>query len=577
MINNYCLCFNRLKEGGSVGLQGPDNIEDSLTAKSITLLLDVESAILLPHFSEIDFLDEERPLVIMQPASPLQHNRIYAVLLHNAIGKDDALLEPTPGFKAIFSGDVPSESQRSEQFTKTLLPAFTKAAPWLEHKIETFQLMFDFHTASAENQLGHVRGVRDAVLSSVRKDDWDFDVKVNRVINFNCAHNDIARTVHSEFKVPWYLENHGDGYRSAKMNQKSITSPASSNDVAKGVAKFVVHVPCSVKINALEGGGGKEVRTIVDFGHGLFGSREESSEATFLHQMADDNGYLIIAMDWRGMSQFDMPVILNMLIADPLKIEVVRDNIIQGYANKIALQEFASNGLLEMESLKFGGKKLRLLNDLPPSTIFYGISMGGILGGGYTALMGSTEIIDRSILGVPGTPFSLILSRSEDFYVYNQVMLLNFYHNRHVRMFLSIFQLAIDSVGAGGHLAGPTPTENIPRVLIQAGLGDTQVTTIAAEILARSFGASLLPNSPRNVFGLDSNATDPKSALTELLYQREATSLPKTNKFPERNNVHFCVRKDWALRNQIIQFINFDKITNPCADDQCVRQSAAGC
>eukprot|EP00814_Leptocylindrus_danicus_P020470 CAMPEP_0116004464 /NCGR_PEP_ID=MMETSP0321-20121206/616_1 /TAXON_ID=163516 /ORGANISM="Leptocylindrus danicus var. danicus, Strain B650" /LENGTH=327 /DNA_ID=CAMNT_0003472767 /DNA_START=358 /DNA_END=1340 /DNA_ORIENTATION=- len=277
-------------------------------------------------------------------------------------------------------------------------------------------------------------------------------------------------------------------------------------------------------------------------------TREESTEATFLHQMADDNGYLIIAMDWRGMSQYDMPIILGMLIADPLSIESVEWSI-------------------EMESLKFEGNKVRFLNGQPPSTIFYGISMGGILGGGYTALLGSTELIDRSILGVPGTPFSLILSRSEDFIDYNQIMLMNFYHNRHVRIFLSIFQLAIDSVGAGGHLAGPIPTENIPRALIQAGLGDTQVTTIAAEILARSLGASLLPNSPRDVFGLDSNATDPKSALTELLYQREANALPETNEFPSPNNVHYCVRNDWALRNQIIQFINFDKITNPCADD----------
>lgn len=236
-----------------------------------------------------------------------------------------------------------------------------------------------------------------------------------------------------------------------------------------------------------------------------------------------------------------------------------------------------------MEALMFERNQIKFQDHKDPSVVFYGISQGGILGAGYTALLGSSDTIDRSILGVPGAPMAFILSRSGDFGLYNKLMLLNFYNNRHIRIYLSLFQMAFDSVGASGHLAGSINDENIPRVLIQAGIGDSKVSYIAAEILARAFGAVRLPNSPREVFGVpedesaDSNSQSSKSVLTELLYIDEATSLPQINTIPPSNNVHFCVRHDLALRSQIAEFINSAKITNPCNIDQCIRQAAKHC
>ena len=117
-----------------------------------------------------------------------------------------------------------------------------------------------------------------------------------------------------------------------------------------------------------------------------------------------------------------------------------------------------------MEPLSFDSNPIRFMDNKKPSMILYGISQGGILGAGYAALLGSSDIIDRSILGVPGTPISFILSRSGDFSIYNKIMLFNFYNNRHIRIYLSLFQMAFDSVGASGHLAGLPFDENIPRI-----------------------------------------------------------------------------------------------------------------
>mmetsp|Transcript_3492 Transcript_3492/g.4021 ORF Transcript_3492/g.4021 Transcript_3492/m.4021 type:complete len:301 (+) Transcript_3492:2349-3251(+) len=294
--------------------------------------------------------------------------------------------------------------------------------------------------------------------------------------------------------------------------------------------------------------------------------------------MANSNGYLITAMDWRGMSLYDLPIIVKTLLSDPSFFQVIRDNLIQGYSNKIALQHFAKHSLLDKDWLKFETKEIytQPTTYLQPKMIFYGISQGGILGAGYSALLGSTSLLDQSILGAPGTPFALVLTRSHDFVFYNYLFRLNLYNNRHVRIILSFFQMGWDSVGASGHLSPPLIDENIPRVLIQAGFGDSEVTTISAAVLARAYKASLLPGHPIGVFGLsvEQAANDtfsgPKSAFTEILYEDDRQNLPKTNVPPAKSTpVHQCIRHDARLQQQIVEFINNGRIIDPCAGNRC--------
>lgn len=306
--------------------------------------------------------------------------------------------------------------------------------------------------------------------------------------------------------------------------------------------------------------------------------------------MANDNGFIITAMDWRGMSSFDLLVVVETLMSKPRQFRFVRDNLVQGYANKLALQHFSRNGMLELPWLQFHTAASHQLHSVPffqgqsPSFTFYGISQGGILGAGYASLSGPTGLIDRAVLGSPGTPFALIMSRSLDFRGYDAILLLNFYNNRHVRVLLSLVQMAWDSVEASGVLAPPV-TEPFPRTLIQAGLGDVVVTTIASEALARAFAASTLPNSPRtDIFGIPASTSStstlandtldgPWAVLTELLYEKEYESLPLDDEFAQPNSVHFCVRWDPHLISQVAEFISTGRIVDPCEVDGCRRKS----
>lgn len=306
----------------------------------------------------------------------------------------------------------------------------------------------------------------------------------------------------------------------------------------------------------------------------------------FLCRVAEDQGYLIMAMDWRGMSSFDMPVVMKSLLAKPALLQSTRDNLIQGYAGKLVLQHFAQDPrFLEQEWLQFSSDnkqhEIPTYDNKPPISIFYGSSQGGILGAAYTALLGPTGLIKRGILGTPGTSFSSIMYQSNSFSLYDALLMQNFYNNREVRIVLSILQLAWDPAGPASFLAPPIQ-EPYPPMLLQSGLGDPVIPTMATEALARAYNASVLPSNPRlTIFQIpkasltsalsnEKSATSgqPHVAWTEILYQNEYQGIGTSE-----NLVHECLRQDCALIGQMSEFINTGRILDPCFNDRCLRKT----
>eukprot|EP00980_Cylindrotheca_fusiformis_P007203 scaffold1525_cov142-Cylindrotheca_fusiformis.AAC.3 len=573
-------------------LQGPESIALSTTQESITLLIHVESQELVPHSAEIDYLDPQMPLAMILPAQPLHHQAHYAVVVVNATNSQGQRLPRTTGMEQLMitmlqQQDDDDSTRYQERYFNVVFPALRKAAPWvdLEQDPESVQMIFDFVTMSEDSQLGNVRAVRDMVLEQIKP--WhsmhnNNHVQVVSRINHDCKadhNNGIGQTLHIQLDVPSFLTSRS---RYSILDKEAIrTTP-----VNIGQAKAMIQIPCSV-VNQQQAGG-KPIQAIMEYGHGLFYNRDEVTDG-FLSRMANDNGYIVMAMDWRGMSLFDLPIVIKTLIGNPNQFQSVRDNLIQGYAEKLALQHFARNGMLDwLKSIN--RVHYRTKDDKPPASVFYGISQGGILGGGYLALSGKTKLIDRGILGSPGTPFTSVLMRSLDFVQYDTLLLFNFYNNRQVRLLLSLIQMAWDSVEVSGLLSQPLNShESLPRTLLQTGLGDPIVPTGACEAMTRAMGGSILPNNPRSpIYGIPvvenpintTNATwdGPDVTLTEILYEQEYKSLPVDNTLPAwGNNVHWCVRWDAALIQQVEEFTNAGRIIDPCTVDQCHRLSTVGC
>eukprot|EP00934_Nitzschia_sp_Nitz4_P003369 Nitzschia sp. Nitz4//scaffold75_size92586//81657//84467//NITZ4_004871-RA/size92586-processed-gene-0.30-mRNA-1//1//CDS//3329557753//3359//frame0 len=555
-------------------LQGPERIEYSVTRQSITLLLDVDAGELVPHSAEIDYLDPDRPLVLIVPAKPLNHATHYAVVVSNAEDKHGKTLPPTPGMKALFEDTT---SERYQRYTNTILPQLRVSASFLQTmELENVQLLFDFVTASAKCQVGNLRTARDLAMAQLEDSGWDWAHHVSLVKEEVHSCDDesalIARTLHLQIETPWFLRHTNSRHTTLDEN---LLSDAERK---LGTAKALVRIPCGRKHNLKNQTKAVQIKAVLEYGHGLFYHRGEVNEE-YLSSLAHRNGYILFAMDWRGMSAFDLPIVIKTLLSKPGLFQSVRDNLIQGYVNKLAFQHFSRQGLLNW--LNAHGVLVSTRKGSTPDSVYYGNSQGAILGGGYLSAMANTGLIQRGVLGVPGTPFALVMTRSVDFMGYDALLLLNFYNNRHVRILLSLVQMGWDSVETSGLLAG-TSTEPIPRVLLQAGLGDAVVPTIAAEAMTRAMGGATLPHNPRTVFDVPTlaaaNATwdGPNVTLTELLYEKEFSSLPLSDEARTNNKVHFCVRHDENLILQLEEFVNTARVIDPCIEDKC-RRAKANC
>jgi hypothetical protein len=170
--------------------------------------------------------------------------------------------------------------------------------------------------------------------------------------------------------------------------------------------------------------------------------------------------------------------------------------------------------------------------------------------------------------------------KSKSFTLYDALLMQNFYSNRQIRIVLSVLQLAWDAVEPSSMLASPI-TEIFPPMLLQSGLGDPVIPTLATEALARAYNASILPNNPRSqIFGISkmsaTNDTDktPHVVWTELLYASEYQTTPMNNDDNAMTNtIHECLRQDCALIGQVVEFINYGRIIDPCLNDNCLRKT----
>lgn len=264
----------------------PYDFQDSITELSSTMLWNVEDRQLIPHTARVDYLDPEKPIILLIPFKPLNHATHYAVALINATDANGGILSPTPGMYRLFSktdsSSCSSDTQRLKRYQQKLLPSLMDAAPWLTFQnvsqpFPSLQLMFDFVTMS-DDSLYSLRTIRDATLEEISG--TDHQVTISKIQNHNC-HRDktlVARTIQGSLAVPWWLENER---RDAILSSRALENRKSNGF---GEAKFTIHVPCSLYAAAINDTTREQrpLRAILEYGHGLFYNRNEASEYSLL-------------------------------------------------------------------------------------------------------------------------------------------------------------------------------------------------------------------------------------------------------------------------------------------------------
>ena len=493
-----------------------------------------------------------------------------------------------------------------------------------------------YKTVSAESSLGVAKHIRDQSLASVPlhgqplpSGQSQIEPVVDKVTDYTCRAGDvtgndgswggshgvrIGRTVWGHFMAPTYLRRAGPGYHtfynfpSTEKPMDSRRDPAghsvggpwwarvatdlgagagqrSSGDGARAMPTrldgegervgWVARIPCSV-LHQPSGA----YPFVLQYGHGLFGSRDEVN-AGYLSKIANENGWILVALDWSGMAQYDVPQAIRIMTARFDEFASMPQRTVQGWAyDAMLMRLMGTEAMSKLPAFQSPTTKASLLSpsryaegartaqqaleagnihlEGPLTAGYYGNSQGSVVGCGYCAYQ---RDIRRCTCGVPGCPFALILSRSADFAPYYTALKLQFTHAQDIRLAITLLQVLWDQGESGGWLQEMAPKQ----VLLQAGIGDAQVNNLGAELMARAYSASTMKPQTRHVYGLpEREDTFDGSALVEWLYDDVPDSPAGDVGRTDGKDVHECPRREPAAQRQMTLFLQGHNVTQQC-------------
>jgi hypothetical protein len=531
------------------GTVGHDDIGASIADGSLTVILDTETGERMPHFVELDMSqdDDDRRAFMIVPAAPLKYGHRYVIGIRSLTALDGGAVSPSAGFAALRDGTLTEDGdieRRRTYYDDSVFPTL-EADGWSRGEL---LLAWDMVTGSKEGITGKAVWMRDDALDRIGPDGPSYTITSVQTEDLN---EWTARRIYGEMTVPLYTE---DDERGTLLTRGDDGMPYYNGETT---VPFTVIVPNSVWSSA-------QPAAILQYGHGLLGSQGEV-QSSYLARLADDNGYVIIAVDWTGMKNEDFEAIVTMMVDDIDRFSIIPERSQQGFVEKLAAMRMISGALAQDDALLAphpdSGDPTVIID--PERRYYYGNSQGGILGGAYVAL---SPDIERAVLGVSGTPYNILLHRSNDFTAYFLILQTMYPDPLEAAMWIGYMQTVWDPAEASGYARAmntePLAGMSAKQVLLQAAIGDTQVSTLGAQIQARAYGAALIRPAVRPVWGLEEvDGPHIGSALVEWDYGLKE---PFENVPPPGDDPHNRPRNDEAGMAQLAHFLATGEVINYC-------------
>ncbi|MDP8254938.1 MAG: hypothetical protein P9M14_04255 [Candidatus Alcyoniella australis] len=501
-----------------------DELDESVALDSPIALFDIETGERLLFMSEMDAnRKESRPdryALILRPMSPMEMGHRHVIALTNELNDvDGAPFTSPPAFVALRDGVLTNNPE-----IEAVRERYELIFAMLEengYQRDELLLAWDFMVASKDFLLGSILSMREEALNA-----GDLGYTITRIqVDPNQW---AAKVIEGTFEVPTFLNENSvfdyDGLHHPIRQETNQSFP------------FTMVIP-------------KQARTLGEplplmiFGHGLFGSGRSYLNgwaAKYIQPLAEENGIVIIATDWIGLSAGDMNMILENVITDLNNISLVTDRLQQSLINNLTLTELALNQLSTDPDVMVTEEAL-----LDPDRVYYyGVSLGGIQGSSFVSI---SDRVSRGVFAVPGSVWLNMFTRSINWLPVKLVLDLKYPDPLAQQIGIALIQSRFD-LSDPVNLTRllyyePLPDAPPDRVtLIQESIGDCQVPNIATEMLARSTGAALIQPSIYPVYGLNiipSPTTAPVMVQYHLVEQAQANPPPESNVPPTvDNNVH---------------------------------------
>ncbi|MCC6643968.1 MAG: hypothetical protein IT374_00130 [Polyangiaceae bacterium] len=529
----------------ATGFANPLQIDTTTKPDSPSILMDAETGELVPHWVDLDMSprdDEERALIV-RPAVRLKDKTRYIVALRRVVDVDGKAIEPTPAWKALRDGTPgchPSVELRRDLYKDIFAKLEAKGIAKGD-----LQVAWDYTTSSKENTTRWAVKMRDDALANYGDASKPFKYQVIKVED---NPNKFSwKRVHVQVTLPSYL-NTAANWRTPADTLPRINVGPDGLPVQNGEFQWdvLIHIPKTAEA------GGKKYGLLQN-GHGLFGSRFEGQNG-YLPEMGNLHDWVTFSVDLMGFSEPDVEIAIAGLGGNNTALRAFTERQIQGMLNqqlamRFMMTTFANDPLL----LDKDGKSI-----VDTSLRAYrGDSQGGIMGTAYMAL---SVDVTRGLVGEPGMPYNLLLNRSKDYSGYQLVLNGSYPNGLDQQVLLGAFQMLWDRSEPMGYAPYITkdmlPGTPAHQILIHDALGDQQVTTLGAHIIARTVDAKAITPAVRPIYGIQEAATVMGgSAIVE--YKFPLKDEPLVNRAPSDNpDPHDMVRElgpsydqsDWFFR-----------------------------
>jgi len=526
--------------------------DQSLAPDSPTVLIDMETGELVPHFAELDAraaLPEEQALYI-RPAVLLAGGRRYAVAIKRSLKAADGSELPRPdGFQSILDGGT-SNHERLERIRPRYVDIFAALA---EHGIQPDDLVvaWDFVTASRESMRRDMIAARDAALDLLAEKMDDLHIEITRDEPSGDAR--FAREIEGTFEAPLLLSDGGEPTIDSRLLRGPDGLPRTDG---------LYQVPFDAMIPACALESDAPVPMLV-YGHGLLGSSDQVMSGG-TRTAAAELCMVAIGTDLRGMSEIDVPNVVRTL-ADANRGPLIFETLIQGVVNHIALVQVAQHRMAEELFVDDADQSI-----VDADTVhYYGISQGGIFGGTIAAY---DPVIEKAVLQVGAMNYSMMLERSGDWPTYGLVLHGAYQNALDVALLLSLMQTQWDTTDpvavADALLTGGIPGVPDKQVLMQIAIADVEVSNLASEYQVRSMGIPVVMPSVETPWGIETASGPVESGLVIFDFGLGDT-IPLTNEPPPENEVHSWVRKRQATIEMMRTFYETGEIVQTCGDAGC--------
>ena len=554
-------------------IPGVGDIGASLASDAGVVLLDETTGRRLPFWGELDVRDDDpaNQLLMVHPAANLPEGHRIAVALVGVRTATGSLIAPAPAFAAVLRrGPVP------EGVTGAFLDHERALVSYLAARgVPTtgLEVAWDFTVASTKNITGYAVHMRDVAMAQLHGGSPSFTV--SDVSNFTKSQNgSVERMVTGTFSVPSFLDQTGGPYGSVlNLGPDGLPNQLPGN---VQTAVFSCTIPQSASASSAGGTMVNPGRPVL-YGVGLFGTATKLTTEN-VTVMADHYDIVLCATDWEGLTAHD-ELADGGLFVDLSNFPTLPDHLTQSMIDALYLGRLMSSPQGFDSSPDFRATGMPLIDTSDPLT-YYGNSEGSIMGGALTAI---STVYRRAVLGVPSMDYDVLLDRSVDAVVFEQIFQGTYPGGANEQVILDVLQMLFDRGETDGYaeqMTGGLPDTPSHQVLLQMAFGDHQVSNYTTVTEARTIGADmhkpgLAPGRfGGNLFwGIPALRADPSNLPATLyVWDPGVPAPPLADEPPEKGaDPHQTVpRQVPAAQRQLVQFQLTGRVPNVCGPGPCV-------